>query len=97
MKHLNKKWLLEKEYLSLKREDYAIPFSFDKSTREAEIESRLLHKFHNKEWSRNAPKKWRKYLNQTRRAKSKQTLIKQLKCYQIEFDDNYKDAYWWYW
>lgn len=97
MKHLNKKWLLEKEYLSLKREDYAIPFSFERTTRESEIESRLLHKFYNKEWSMGCSKKWRKYLNQTQRAKSKQTLIKQLKGYQIEFVDNYKDASWWYW
>ena len=97
MKHLNKKWLLEKEYLSLKREDYEIPFSFEKTTRESEIENRLLHKFYNKEYCGSAPKNWRKYLNQTQRAKSKQTLIKQLNGYQIEFIDNYKDASWWYW
>jgi hypothetical protein len=42
-------------------------------------------------------KKWRKYLNQTQRAKSKQTLIKQLKGYDIEFIDNYKDVNWWCW
>lgn len=96
-RHFNKKWLLEKEYLLLKVEDNAIPWSRLRTTREAEIESRITHKFYYKEYSRKSPKSFRKLRNRSQKERSKQTLIKILKGYDIEFNDNYKDASWWYW
>ena len=96
-RHFNKKWLLEKEYLLLKVEDNAIPWSRLGTTRSAEIESRITHKFYYRQYGKNSPKSWRKLRNRAQRAKSKQNLIKILKGYDTEFNDNYKDANWWYW
>lgn len=96
-RHFNKKWLLEKEYLLLKVEDNAIPWSRLRTTREAEIESRITHKFYYRQYGKNSPKSWRKLRNRSQKAKSKQNLIKILKGYDTEFNDNYKDANWWYW
>ena len=96
-RHFNKKWLLEKEYLLLKVEDNSIPWSRLRTTREAEIESRITHKFYYKQYGKNAPKSFRKLRNRSQKAKSKQTLIKILKGYDTEFNDNYKDVNWWYW
>jgi hypothetical protein len=98
-KHLNKHWLYEKEYFSL----YDEYISYDtcgfilETTREYEIYNRLINRFYNLYKMRNAPKSFRKIRNKSQKAKSKQTLIKILKGYNIEFNDNYKDAFWYYW
>ena len=95
-RHFNKKWLLEKEYLLLKVEDNAIPWSRLRTTREIEIENRITHKFYYKEYGKNAPKSFRKLRNRSKKAKSKQTLINILKGYDVEFIDNYKDVNCWF-
>ena len=47
---------------------------------------------------RYAPKSFRKILNREQRAKSKQILYKiQFVDSELEFEDNYRDAAWWYW
>lgn len=47
---------------------------------------------------RYAPKSFRKILNREQRAKSKQTLYRiQFVDNELEFEDNYRDAAWWYW
>ena len=98
-KHLNKHWLYEKEFISLHNEYY----SYDscgfrlETTREREIYSRITNKFYNLYKMRNAPKSFRKVRNKSQQAKSKQILIKILKGYDTEFEDNYKDAFWYYW
>jgi hypothetical protein len=96
-KHHNKHWLREKEYRSLKNLYYS-DFYCTRTSTEAEMEERLYSKF----WSEfcrffyGTPKNYRKALNRIQRAKSKQTLIKELKGYDESYEDNYKDGdnYW---
>ncbi len=66
---------------------------------ESELESKLIHAFYNKEMKfKNAPKYFRKSLNRTQRAKSKQTLHNIIfKNKDLEFTDNYKGAKWLWW
>ena len=106
-KHTNKHWLKEKEYLSLKEEYESLYDSLPRcrwrilpNSRVDEINRKFLYKFYNEDYGHrySAPKWFRKMLNKTQRAKSKQTLYKIVN---IEgdyiFDDNYKDAAWLYW
>ena len=66
---------------------------------ESELESKLLHNFHDEERRfENAPKHFRKTLNRSQRAKSKQTLHNIIyKNKDVEFVDNYKGAKWLWW
>ncbi len=68
---------------------------------ENEIITRIESKYYNKFWKtmmgRNVPKHFRKMLNRERRAKSKSNLRKLIDCREVEFDDNYKDAFWRWW
>jgi len=96
-KHHNKHWLREKEYRSLKNM-YFSDFSSSKSSAEAEIEELLYSKFWNEfcGFFYSAPKHYRKTLNRIQRARSKQTLIKELKGHDVSYADVYKDSSW-YW
>lgn len=106
MKHLNKHWLREKEYISLKIEDDALYDSLPRrryrilpNTRVEEINRKLRYKFYNEEHGRyhTAPKWYRKMKNRIQRAKSKQTLYKIINTdNDYCFEDNYKDCPW-YW
>jgi len=66
---------------------------------ESELESKLLHNFYDEKRNyHNAPKHFRKTLNRSQRAKSKQTLHNILyKDKDVEFVDNYKSANWLWW
>jgi hypothetical protein len=66
---------------------------------ESELKSKLLHDFYDEERRfENAPKHFRKTLNRSQRAKSKQTLHNILfKNKDEEFVDNYKGANWIWW
>ncbi len=96
-KHHNKHWLREKEYRSLKNLYYS-DFYCTRTTTESEMEERLYSKFWNEfcGFFYTAPKHYRKTLNRIQRAKSKQTLIRELKGYDVSYEDNYKDCNW-YW
>lgn len=96
-KHNNKHWLREKEYRSLKNLYYS-DFYCTKTSTEAEMEARLYSKFWNEMcgFYHTAPKHYRKTLNRIQRAKSKQTLIRELNGYDVSYEDNYKDCSW-YW
>mgnify|MGYP006890185154 CR=1 FL=1 len=104
MKHLNKHWLREKEYISLKKEIDLIYYetfrsSRVKSTRASEIDRKLCFKFYNETHGmyHTAPKWYRKMKNRIQRAKSKQTLYKIINTGEdYAFEDNYKDCPW-YW
>ena len=106
MKHLNKHWLREKEYISLKKEldelYYTIPMVRWRRlphARVCEINRKLDYKFYNEEhgWYHTAPKWYRKMKNRIQRAKSKNTLYKIINISDdYTFEDNYKDAPW-YW
>lgn len=66
---------------------------------ESELESKLMNDFYDYDQTcRYAPKSFRKILNREQRAKSKQILYKiQFVDSELEFEDNYRDAAWWYW
>jgi len=106
-KHTNKHWLREKEYNSLKTEYNCLYDMVPRyrwrllpNTRVEEVNRKFLYKFYSEEYGvrGSAPKWFRKMLNKTQRAKSKQTLYK---ITHIEgdfvFEDNYKNAAWLYW
>jgi len=104
-KHTNKHWLREKEYISiLQEEDFLYStlsryrFRVVPNKRLSEINYKLNHKFFNEYRGkyRTAPKWYRKMLNRTQRAKSKQTLYRDLQGYDVSYEDNYKDCAW-YW
>ena len=106
MKHLNKHWLREKEYISLKKEldelYYTIPMVRWRrlpNVRVSEINRRIDFKFYNEEHGmyHTAPKWYRKMKNRIQRAKSKQTLYRTINTGDdYSFEDNYKDCPW-YW
>jgi len=105
-KHTNKHWLREKEFISLNQEldhlyDTSPRTRFRRvipSTRMAEINGKLEHKFFNEYRGKykTAPKWYRKMLNRSQRAKSKQTLYRDIKGYDVCYEDNYKGCSW-YW
>ncbi len=66
---------------------------------ESEIKSRISSKFHNRDSKMsNAPKHFRKSLNRSQRAKSKQVLYNIFyKDMDQEFEDNYRGAAWLWW
>lgn len=108
MKHGNKHWEREKEYISLLMEKTNIRETAPRNGRRwwrvapnerlSEIEEKLRHKFYNeyRGMYRTAPKWYRKMLNKSQRAKSKQTLYRELQGYDVCYEDNYKDCAW-YW
>lgn len=105
MKHGNKHWEREKEYYSLlKYQDYlyyTAPRDRWKIAPNREIDSverKLKHKYYNEYYGKynTAPKWYRKMKNRIQRAKSKQTLYKELQGYDFCYEDNYKDCAW-YW
>jgi len=104
MKHLNKHWLREKKYISLKKEESILwdlnrECFYLKFKREDEIERIFLYKFYNMEYGKynTAPKWYRRFKNHSQKAKAKQKLFLELKGYEdICYEDNYKDASW-YW
>ena len=106
MKHLNKHWLREKEYISLKKELDDIWETLPMvrwrrlpDTRISEINRIINFNFYNEEHGRyhTAPKWYRKMKNRIQRAKSKQTLYKIMNIDgDFSFEDNYKDCPW-YW
>ncbi len=104
-KHTNKYWLREKEYISLRLEEDYLYHTLSRyrwrtlpNKRLSEIEGKLEHKFFNEYRGkyRTAPKWYRKMLNRSQRAKSKQTLYRELQGYDVSYEDNYKDCAW-YW
>lgn len=104
-RHTNKHWLREKEYISLNKElDHLYETTpryrrrILTSTRMAEINGKLDHKFFNeyRVKYKTSPKWYRKMLNRSQRAKSKQSLHKTLKGHDVCFEDNYKGCSW-YW
>lgn len=96
-KHQNKHWLREKEYRLLKNLYYS-DFYCSRTSTEAEMEEILNSKFWNEfcGFYKTAPKHYRKRLNRIQRAKSKQKLFRELKGYEVSYEDNYKDCSW-YW
>lgn len=104
-KHSNKYWLKEKEYISLKIESDSLwnercyYRNYVKSVREEEICRKFLYKFFEMEhhYLKTAPKWYRKHLNQIQRTKQKRVIYKIVNGkYDYVFEDNYKDAPW-YW
>ena len=107
-KHTNKHWIREKEYISLINERGRIWDStttnkwssrFTTNSRLSYVERKLEHKFFNEYSGRyqTAPWWYRNMLNRRQRSKSKQVIHKILKGYDdYTFEDNYKDAPW-YW
>lgn len=105
-RHNNKYWKREKEYISLLMElDRLYDTSFDykrwKRTSNSEIDQirrKLRFKFYHLYygWYNTAPKHYRKQLNRSRRKESKNTLRRELQGYEVSYNDNYKDASW-YW
>ena len=93
----NKHWLKEKEYYSLKLLYYDF-YYLTGSSIESELKRRLYSTYYNKYlgFYNTAPKHYRKTLNRIQRAKSKQTLIRELNGYDVSYEDNYKDCSW-YW
>lgn len=105
MKHGNKKWEKEKEYYSLLKEleylyDVAIRGEiFHLSNREIDrVQRKLKHKYYDKYHGiyDTAPRWYRKMNNRIQRAKSKQTLYKELQGYDVCYEDNYRGCAW-YW
>jgi len=104
-KHTNKHWLREKEYISLVREEHHLystlcryRWRITPNQRLAEVDEKLKQKFFNESRGkyRTAPKWYRKVLNRSQRAKSKQTLYRELQGYDVSYEDNYKNCAW-YW
>lgn len=108
MKHGNNYWEREKEYISLLRYDAYLYSTAPRSTRyrwrinpNSEIDrvkNKLRYKFYNEYHGkyRTAPKWYRKMLNRQQRAKSKQTLYRELQGYDVCYEDNYRGCSW-YW
>ena len=99
-KHNNKYWLKEKEYLFIKREyrSFDRRWPYMESTRESEVERKLLYKFYYDEYRCGVPKWYIKLLNQAQRSKQKRILYKIINVNEdLNFEDNYKDAAWWWW
>ena len=106
-KHTNKHWLREKEYISLKKEYNRLYDSIPRypkwrspqNSRLDEINEKLNQKFYNEYngYFKSAPWWYRNMLNRIQRAKSKQVLHRIMKGDEnYIFEDNYKDAPW-YW
>jgi hypothetical protein len=104
-KYTNKHWLREKEYISLLMESdnlCSILSTYrnrmNTNQRMAEVNDKLNQKFFNEYRGRyrTAPKWYRKNLNRSQRAKSKQTLYRELQGYDVSYEDNYKNCSW-YW
>ena len=99
-KHNNKYWLKEKEYLSLESEYRSLDtrWPYMKTTRMSEVERKFLYKFFDLRFVYNAPKWYRKLLNQEQRSKQKRILYQIINVNgDLNFEDNYKDASWRYW
>lgn len=104
-KHSNKHWIREKEFISLKMEEELLWDTLPRSrwrilpdSRFKEVNRKLLYKFYNEMYGKfhTAPKWYRKMKNKIQRAKSKQTLYRLLNDRDVSFEDNYRDAPW-YW
>jgi hypothetical protein len=104
MKHGNKHWEREKEYYSLLKCQrylyYTDPRNRWKTTNKEldRVDRKLTYKYYDKYHGiyDTAPRWYRKMKNRIQRAKSKQILYKELKGYDVCYEDNYKDCAW-YW
>lgn len=106
-KHNNKYWIREKLYFILCRQ-----YDISRRTRantflsNREIDSgsniklldRLRTKFYNeyRGFYKSSPKDCRNVLNRRQRYKSKNSLFKEIRGFDVIYEDNYKDASW-YW
>lgn len=104
-RHNNKYWKKEKEYISLLNQldllcDIHPVFRWRISgdSQIERIRRKLRLDFYGLYygWTNTAPKHYRKYLNKKRRKSSKNTLRRELMGYDVSYDNNYKDASW-YW
>lgn len=103
MKHGNKHWEREKEYYSLLKEyEYLHTtisvYYWNGNSKVDTVRKKLKNKYYNRYYGKynTAPKWYRKMKNRIQRAKSKQTLYKELQGYDVCYEDNYKDCAW-YW
>lgn len=103
MKHGNKHWEREKEYYSLLKEyEYLHTtisvYHWDGNSKVDAVRKKFKNKYYNEYYGmyNTAPKWYRKMKNRIQRAKSKQTLYKELQGYDVCYEDNYKDCAW-YW
>jgi hypothetical protein len=103
MKHGNKHWEREKEYISLLKEyEYLHTtisvYHWCRNREVDRVRKKLRYKYYNEYYGmyNTAPKWYRKMKNKIQRAKSKQTLYRELQGYDVCYEDNYKDCAW-YW
>ena len=106
-KHLNKEWLKEKEYRSLREESsylYDIlprysTYRMVPNSRTVEVQNKIRNKFYNRDRVGNTPPKWyRKMLNSKQKTKSKRELYNTINnSKDFLSEDNYRGAHWSYW